>query len=123
MRRTLLALLLAGATACGGPGASVPETTPAQAMTAEQHLAEADRKDAEAAELEARAESTTGGQASDAGCGDTVAADQVTSGGERLHVQPTCLQTGPIPGDLRARARQLREEARQHRAAAQPPEE
>ena len=119
--RIHLALLLAGAAACGGTG-TPRDPTPATPMTSEDHRTEADRKDAEAQALEERAaESAADPDAHGYACGDTVAADQVTSGGERLITQSNCWPTGEDPDELRAKAKRLREEASEHRAAAGRP--
>ena len=91
-------------------------------MSPEAHLEEAERKEAEAARLDAQAAETAGDpSATGYACGDTVAADQVTSGGERIITQPNCWETD-TPDELRARADRLRQEAARHRAAATPPE-
>lgn len=116
--RIHLVLLLAGAAACGGTRDPTP-ATPAAEMSRDDHLAEADRKDAEAEALEAQAaESAADPDARGYACGDTVAADQVTSGGERLITQSNCWPAGEDPDELRDRAKRLREEAAEHRAAA-----
>jgi hypothetical protein len=115
--RIHLALLLAVA-ACGG----TRDPTPATPLTPADHRAEADRKDAEAQALEERAaESAADPDSHGYACGDTVAADQVTSGGERLITQSNCWPTGEDPEELRAKAKRLREEASEHRAAAGRP--
>jgi hypothetical protein len=115
--RIHLALLLALATACGGP--SGPE--PAAPMSREEHLEAAERKEAEAASLDRKADEAAGDPgAPQYACGDTVLADQVTSGGERIITQPPCWPTGESPDELRAKARRLRDEAREHRLQARP---
>ena len=116
--RLVLALLLAGAAACGSRGPA-----PVEPMSPQAHLEEAERKEAEAARLDAQAAEIADDPSAAAGyaCGDTVAADQVTSGGERIITQPSCWETD-TPEELRGRADRLREEAARHRAAATPPE-
>jgi hypothetical protein len=119
MMRIHLALLLAGAAACGGTGSAPRDPTPGTPMTRDDHLAEANRKDAEAVQLDERAdESAADPDAHGYACGDTVAADQVTSGGERLITQSNCWPTGEDPDDLRDRAKRLRQEADEHRRQA-----
>jgi len=116
MRTTLAVLLLAGAAACGGTRA--PDPPP---MTAEDHLAEAERKETQAVALDEQAAEAGSSAAPDYACGDDVLADQVTSGGERIITQSACLPPSNTPEQLRARARKLRDEAAEHRAAARQP--
>lgn len=116
----LVALVLgAVAAACGGTGSAPRDPTPGTPMTPDDHRAEANRKDAEARALEERAaESAADPDAHGYACGDTVAADQVTSGGERLITQSSCWPTGEDPDELRAKAKRLRQEADEHRRRA-----
>jgi hypothetical protein len=116
MRSILItALLLAAATACS----SQPKV-PRAPLGAPQHLAEADRHEADARALDERADSLERASRSQTvTCADQAVADQATSGGERLGGRAPCW-TGERGAIARQRdtAQHLRADARAHRAQA-----
>lgn len=107
-------LLLAGLTAC----AAAPPVTPAQPLSAAEHRAQADEHDQRASRHGAAAQE----QADDVdgyACGDTVLADQATTGGERLGFAMPCWNThAEASYEHRRAAEHERSEAMRHRALA-----
>lgn len=96
------------------------EQTTRPPLSAGQHFAEAERREAQARELEADAAAAERtGVPTQATCGDVASTELITSGGERLHVSPPCWagEASAIRRD-RAHAAQLRVEARRHRIQA-----
>src|SRR5688572_6045775 len=106
------ALLLLGA--CGGAGTPAP----AHPLGVDEHLAEADRHEADARALDETAAKVEG-RPLPAPCGDPVLSDQVSSGGERLIVMQPCW-TGEhtIAARHRETAQDLRDDATRHRRRA-----
>jgi len=116
MRPSLVLLVVLGS-ACGSSGgSSMPPRAP---LGVQGNLAEAREHDAEAAQQEALASELSARSGKDAiACGDSVLADQVSSGGERL-LRPPCWTAEPAAAERhRAEAERLRDEAAGHRARA-----
>ncbi len=89
-------------------------------MSAGEHMAEADRHEAEARALEASAAAgERTGPPTPYACGDVALTELATSGGERLHILPPCW-AGEAATVERARrhAAELRTDARYHRIKA-----
>jgi hypothetical protein len=97
-----------------------PARVPRQPLGVTEHLAEADRHEADAHqhELLAAEAERTGGTTTYV-CGDRVLADQATSGGERLAPRSPCwsAEARAVERHRQAAAR-LRTDARSHRARA-----
>jgi hypothetical protein len=117
MQRHVLAVAVLAACASRTP----PEPlVPAQPLSAEEHRAEAERRDREASQHDKAAGRFESGSPSDAyRCGDTVLFDQSTSGGERLSLRVPCW-TAEVGGgqEHRRAAASAREDAARHRTAA-----
>lgn len=116
MRATPL-LVVVLAAACAKPAAIPPRP-----LGVQDNLAEAERHDADADALEARAaarEQVAAPAQPAYVCGDQALADQATSGGERLGGRAPCWrgETNAVERD-RAAAARLRADARAHRAQA-----
>ncbi len=111
----LLATLVTAAAACGRP-AQVPRPP----LGATEHLAEADRHDADARQHEELAlDAERAGRATTYVCSDPVVTDISTSGGERLTPRSPCWSAeGRAVERHRAAAARLRADARAHRAMA-----
>ncbi len=111
------ALLVVALTA----GCSSRAAIPPRPLGVQDHLAEAERHDADATGLEARAASRerVGPPPTAYSCGDQAVADQTTSGGERLGGRAPCWsgEGGAVDRD-RATAARLRADARDHRVRA-----
>ena len=89
-------------------------------MTAQDHLSEAERHEADARALEARAaDKERAGTPTPYTCGDSALNELATSGGERLHIQTPCWagERSAIQRD-RTAAERLRAEAKEHRSKA-----
>jgi hypothetical protein len=89
-------------------------------MSAAEHLAEAERHDADARSLEDNAAAVERtGAPTPYTCGDTASTELVTSGTERLHILPPCW-AGEVDAVRRDRqhAAQLRADAHRHRIQA-----
>lgn len=115
LTQTMRFLSLILIAACAGPAHTAPPP-----LAAQEHLAEADRHDADARALEQRAaEAEKLGTPSQYTCGDVALTEMATSGGERLRILPPCWsgEAATIERD-RAMALRLRADARQHRAQA-----
>lgn len=115
MRPVLAATIALAAAACAGT-----QSVPKQPLGAREHLAEADRHEADAQALEDRAAALERVQRPQTVvCGDQVLADQSTSGGERLGARAPCWtgERGAIARQREAAAH-LRADARSHRARA-----
>jgi hypothetical protein len=111
MRPSIALVLLA---ACAGP-ASV---SPPRPLGVAEHRAEADDHDARAARHAAAAAEHAEGRNGYA-CGDTVLADQLTSGGERLQLAVPCWNTDVEASfEHRRAAARERSEAARHRSQA-----
>lgn len=103
-------------------GCASHTTLPPRQMSARDHLAEADRHEADARALEQRAataELQPGPPSPRYICGDQDLANQVTSGGERLGVRAPCWsgEVGAV-SRFRVAAAKLRADARAHRVHA-----
>lgn len=99
---------------------SSPQRVPPAPLGARAHLAEAAQHEADAEALEERAAARERvARPERVVCGDQALADQSTSGGERLGVRAPCWsgERGAIERQ-REMARQLRQDARAHRARA-----
>lgn len=114
MRAFILVVAVAG---CSGRAA-----IPTRPLGVQDHLAEAERHDGDAADLESRAAVRERGAQPATGyaCGDQALADQATSGGAPLGMRAPCWrgEPGAVERD-RALAAELRTDARAHRARAQ----
>jgi len=111
MRRTLIFALVA--TGCGGSRA-----TPSRPLGVDENLAEARRHEAEAQQHDRQAEAAETRTTRVAACSDVVAADQVTSGGERLLSHSPCWTASDDEAHHRALAADLRHDAQLHRQRA-----
>jgi hypothetical protein len=114
MRAMSLLPLLA---ACSSP-ALVPHPRPP--LAAHDHVAEAERHEAEARALDEHAAAVErSGTPSQYACGDVALTEMATSGSERLRILPPCWsgEVGAIERD-RTLAAHLRADARLHRAKA-----
>lgn len=109
----ILPLLLLSLAACAGPSQRQ------RPLGVGAHLAEASRCEKEAAQHEVKAEEAEiANRNGPAICGDTVLADQTTSGGVRIVASP-CWSSDPAAVDRhREEAARLRRDARTHRALA-----
>jgi hypothetical protein len=116
MRTALLAAVLL-AVACGGRS---PDPWPApRPLGVQEHLAEAERQDAEAQVHEQTASEATRRDPYELICPDPVLADQLTSGGERLLARTPCWSAEPTAATRhRELAEHLRADAAAHRARA-----
>lgn len=113
--RTVLSLPFV-LTACVASSPPPPARAP---LGVAQNLEEAERHEADAAALERQAQERAGGQAApDAGCGDPVLADQVTSGGERVMLVAPCWSSGGGTDPRLREAAALRADAATHRTRA-----
>ncbi len=116
MRSMSLSLvLLAAAAAC-----SSPARVPRGPLGAADHLAEADRHEADARHHEELAASAEGTPARTSfACGDRALADQASSGGETLAPRSPCWTEARTDAERHhLAATRLRADARAHRAAA-----
>lgn len=114
MKRRYLAFVAVAA--CGG-GSPAP-VAPAQPLSVQEHLAEAQEQEQTADELEASARGAES-RPVDVVCGDTVLADQVSSGGERLVTMQPCWTAERSAAERhRATAKNLRADAAAHRERA-----
>jgi hypothetical protein len=88
-------------------------------MAARDHVAEAERHEADARDLDEQAAALERKGPTRATCGDVGLTELATSGGERLRILPPCW-SGEVAAVERDRtlAAQLRADARQHRTAA-----
>jgi hypothetical protein len=111
MRPSIALVLLA---ACAGP----TSVSPPRPIGVAEHRAEADQHDGRAARHAAAAAEHAEGRNGHT-CGDTVLADQLTSGGERLELAVPCWNTDAEASfEHRRAAAHERSEAARHRAAA-----
>jgi hypothetical protein len=111
MRPSIALALLA---ACAGP----TSVSPPRPIGVAEHRAEADQHDERAARHAAAAAEHAEGS-SGYTCGDTVLADQLTSGGERLELAVPCWNTDAEASfEHRRAAAHERSEAARHRATA-----